>query len=178
MEIYFITSNRHKLAEANHALGTKLKHKNLEIPEMQSTEVKEVAVEKARSAYEAAGHEVVVEDTGVYIKQLNGFPGALAKWFLKSLGGEAICRLLDNYEDRSAYMETCVVAYDGKETHIFCGRLKGSIAKKPRGTNGFGYDSIFVPAGKNTTLAEMDISEKSRISARGMAFKKLKKYLA
>jgi non-canonical purine NTP pyrophosphatase (RdgB/HAM1 family) len=177
MEFIFVTSNEHKAKEMSHILGFNVDAKNLDLPELQSLSVEEVASYKAKVAYAKVKKPVIVEDTGIYINAFNGFPGALAKWFVKGLGHESACRSLDLSKDRGAYAETCIAFYNGKSTKTFVGRIYGSIADHPRGASGFGWDMIFIPKGYKRTFAQMTMNEKSGISMRGIAGRKLKKFL-
>lgn len=176
-ELTFITSNQNKLREAKAILGLQLRHKSLEIPEIQAIEVKKVIEEKAKAAYMLVGEPVLVEDTGLYINALNQFPGALIKWVLSTVGRDGICKLMTNVEDKSAYAEACACIYDGKQLHTFSGIVKGTIAEAPRGSGNFGWDSIFQPDGYHLTFGEMSSEEKNKISHRRQALDKVKIFL-
>ena len=177
MEPVFVTSNANKLREASAILGRELSQSDLEIKEIQALEVKDVVREKAREAYLILKKPVLVEDTGLYIKRLKGFPGALIKWVLGAIGNEGICGLLPQGADRSAYAETGLCLYDGKEFRTFFGRVDGKIAASPRGATNFGWDPVFQPDGHERTFAEMSAEEKNAVSMRAAAFAKLKEYL-
>lgn len=177
MRLAFVTSNKNKAYEVKNILGLDLDIERANIPEIQSLSAEENARHKAYSAYRAIGKPVIVEDTGLYIKGFDGFPGALVKWYLGGVGYEGICRAVDRCKTRSAYAETCIGFHDGKLMKIFTGRIKGTIAKHPRGSNNFGWDRIFVPDGYRKTFAEMGAVEKSKISMRGIATRKLKAFL-
>lgn len=175
MEIFFATSNKNKLKEATSILGREIKSASLEIPEIQSVSVEEVVREKASGAFKLIKSPVIVEDTGLYIESFNNLPGAMVKWFEKSLGYQKICDIVG--ENRAAYAETAVCFDDGNKSIVFTGRLNGSITTEPVGSNGFGWDAIFRPEGLERTLAEMELEEKNKISHRSQAFSKLRKYL-
>ncbi len=177
MELCFITSNKNKLEEVRRMLGVRIASRSLEIEEVQSLDPGEVAAEKARSAYALVHKPVIVEDTALHIKALNGFPGALIKHMEESLGLDGICRLLDAYSDRSAKAETCIAFYNGSRLMRFYGAVEGMISDKPRGGGGFGWDSIFIPDGMSKTFAEMGTDEKNRISHRRKAVMKLRRHL-
>jgi XTP/dITP diphosphohydrolase len=172
----FITSNENKVRQARAILNRPLSSRNLEIPEIQSLDIEEVIVKKAQEAYLKTKEPVLVEDTGLYINSLNGFPGALVKWVLAAIKNEGICNLLKG-PDRSAYAKTGVCIYDGDSPKTFYGRVDGIIVDKPRGTMGFGWAPIFQPNGHATTYGEMTEKEKNRISMRAKAFTELKNYL-
>lgn len=175
--LYFATSNKHKLAEANHALGMRLAQADIDLMEIQDASVRRVARHKAEQAHSILKRPVIVEDTGLYLVGLNGFPGALVKWLVGSVGPRGLCRIVDRLGTRRAYAETCAAFNDGKRTRIFTGRVYGSIAENPSGKTGFGWDAVFVPKGHTKTFAQMGRAEKGAISMRGIAFRKLKKAL-
>ena len=165
------------MREVNKILGRDLLRISLEIPEIQSLEVKDVIVDKAKKAYEMTKKSVLVEDTGLYINGLKGFPGALIKWALQTIGNDGICKLLHDQEDKSAYAETGLCIYDGKLLQTFYGRIDGTITDTPKGSTGFGWDTIFRPNGYEKTFAQMSEEEKNNISMRARAISKLKAYL-
>ena len=177
MKIYFVTSNRTKFVEVERVLGLRLVMKRLNIPEIQATEVSEVVEEKAKTAYGMLKKPLIVEDTGLYLKALNGFPGALMKWMFDSIGNDGICSMLDGFSDRSAYAETCICFYDGKTSRVFSGRIDGVIAKQPKGEYGFDWDRIFQPKGIAKTFGEMSMDQKNSMSMRAEAALKLKRAL-
>ena len=178
MEVVFATSNRNKIKEAREILGFRIRSADLRLDEIQSISVVEIAKHKALQAHLKLARPVMVEDTGLFIEGLNGFPGPLAKWMVNCLGYERTCRAVDGCRNRKAYAETCVAFYDGKEMKAFTGRIRGTIAMHPRGNRKFGWDYIFMPeGGSGRTFAEMTAEEKNRISMRGAALKKLKRFL-
>lgn len=177
MEIVFVTSSKNKLEEARGILGFDIKSREIDLKEVQSLSVEEVAKEKVMQAYRILRVPVVVEDTGLHINGLNGFPGALIKWFIVGFDYEGICRTVDMCRDRSAYGETCVAFYDGKRLRTFIGRVNGRIAMHPNGNRRFGWDYVFIPRGYSKVFAEMTIADKNKISMRAKAFTKLKKFL-
>lgn len=168
----FATGNHQKLKEFESILGIKLNHSDLDLDEIQSTDVEEVARHKAKQAYDILKEPVIVEDTGLYFEELNGLPGALVKFFVKKLTLEQMCSLIK--ENRKAVAITCIAFFDGKELKTFKGETKGEIAKEPRGTNGFGWDPIFIPEGYSQTFAEISSEEKEYKFMRKEAIKRLK----
>jgi XTP/dITP diphosphohydrolase len=177
MKAVFVTSNKFKVNEAKRITGNLLRYRKMELDEIQEINIRKVLAHKALQAYDRIGERVVIEDTGIYINAFGGFPGALTKWMLASMGCEGICTALDGFEDRKAYAESCVALYDGKRLRVFCGTNDGRISDMPRGRKGFGFDSIFIPDKCGKTFSEMGAAEKNRISHRGIAFRKLMKYL-
>ena len=165
----FVTGRPEKALEAER-LGFPLERIDLDLPEPQALEPADVAEAKARAAFERLGCPVVVEDSGLAIEAWGGFPGALVKWLEKSAGLEAIARMLDPFPDRSARAVCVIVYFDGESLHAARGVAEGSIARSPRGSQGFGWDALFVPSGGDRTFAEMTPAEKDRVSHRGKAW--------
>lgn len=175
--IHFVTSNKGKFHEASRILGARIEKMPLGIDEIQEVNVRKVAERKLDDAYGIARKPVVVEDTGLYIRELNGFPGALVKHLEERIGVEGMIRMLAGYRDRQATAETVVGFRDSKGRKVFVSVMNGRIARKARGRNGFGFDSIFIPEGSDKTLAEMDVDEKNGFTARGKSFRKLGAWL-
>ncbi|MFZ3054675.1 MAG: RdgB/HAM1 family non-canonical purine NTP pyrophosphatase [Minisyncoccales bacterium] len=171
----FATGNHQKLKEFEDILGIKLNHSDLDLDEIQSTEVEEVAKHKVKQVYDLLKEPVIVEDTGLYFEELNGLPGALVKFFVKKLTLEKICSLIK--ENRKAKAVTCIAYFDGENLKTFIGETKGKIAEEPRGTNGFGWDPIFIPEGYDKTFAELADEEKTSKFMRKEAIEKLKEFL-
>jgi XTP/dITP diphosphohydrolase len=172
VEALFVTSNPNKAREAAEILGIELRSVALDLPEPQALDVAEVAATKATVAREALGfpdHPILVEDSGLIIEAWNGLPGAFTKWFLGSIGNQGLLKMLSVYPDRSAraICAVAVAAADGS-VRTFVGEVEGSIASEPRGSEGFGWDPIFIPRGHVETYAELG-TEKHRVSHRGRA---------
>ena len=180
MKAIFVTTNEHKRREVEEILGVALRRADLDLPEIQAIDPAEVAAEKARAAREALGDPdlpVLVEDSGLMVDAWGGFPGALTRWVMKSVGNEAMLRMLAPGDDRSA-RAVCVVALaeaDGK-VHTFRGEVRGTVAESPRGEGGFGYDPVFVPEWSSMTYAEMG-EGKNEDSHRTRAFRAVRGWL-
>jgi non-canonical purine NTP pyrophosphatase (RdgB/HAM1 family) len=180
MRAIFVTTNEHKRREVQEILGVALESVDLDLPEVQAIDPAEVASEKARAAREALGASelpVLVEDSGLMVDAWDGFPGALTKWLMRSVGNEGLLRMLVPDEDRSA-RAVCVVALaevDGS-VRTFRGEVSGTLAQEPRGEGGFGYDPVFVPRWSRLTYAEMG-EEKNRDSHRARAFRAVREWL-
>ncbi len=175
----FVTSNPNKRREAAAILGIELDRADLDLPEIQALDVAEVAAEKARAAHEALGgpaRPVIVEDSGLIVESWNGLPGALTKWFIKSVGHAGILKMLGAQEARQA-RAVCAVAVAGNgEVRVFVGEVAGALVREPRGESGFGWDPIFVPDGSSLTYAEMG-EAKSADSHRARAFRAAREWL-
>ncbi len=167
-----ITGNKKKVREFEEILGFKIKSQSLELEEIQEVNVEQVSEYKARKAYEILKEAIIVEDGGLFFDELNGLPGALIKWFEKKLSYQEICDLIK--EDRGAIAKICISYFDGKNLEQFVGEVKGTITKSPKGENGFGWDSIFIPEGASKTFAEMETAEKHNVSMRRIALEKFK----
>jgi non-canonical purine NTP pyrophosphatase (RdgB/HAM1 family) len=169
-----VTSRAEKAREAER-MGFSIDRVDLDLPEPQALDPAEIVEVKARAAYAALRRAVVVEDSGLHLLAWNGFPGALVKWIEKSAGVAAIPRMLESWEDRSA-KATCALAwFDGDRLVAVKGDVSGAIARAPRGTGGFGWDTIFEPEGEARTFAEMAGEEKDRLSHRRRAWEALAK---
>jgi XTP/dITP diphosphohydrolase len=175
--ITVVTGNSKKAKEIEALIGAPVESACLDIKEVQSLSVGEVAREKAFTAYRALGVPVVVDDTGMNIAALGGLPGALVFWFLDTIGPEGILRLMRDSEDRRASVSTCIAYCEGPDVQLFEGIIEGTVSMEIRGTNGFGYDGIFVPNGQSKTYAEMTTEEKNTISMRSIALSKLRDFL-
>ncbi len=182
ISLTFVTSNAGKAREAAAFLGREVAVKDVEIPEIQSLDFAEVARAKAIVAAGALGVPVLVEDSGLAVDAWGGFPGPLTKWITAGAAGyDAFAKMLDGFADRSAEaVSVLAVARPGQSPHevvVAEGRVRGSIALHPRGTNGFGWDVLFIPEGDTRTWAEMSEEEKNKNSHRARAFKRLRALL-
>ncbi len=129
-------------------------------------------------AYNTCNKPVLVEDVSLVFCALNELPGPYIKWFVENAGDDACCRLLDGFDDRSAIIRCTFGYYDGNTTKFFDSELNGSIAKKPQGHNGFGFDRFFINEGYEITRAEMTQEENERTYAELMKpFSKVREYL-
>jgi len=143
----------------------------LEKFEIRSDNVEEIAEAAARHAFMTLGKPVVLDDTGFFVSSLKDFPGAYAAFALNAIGYEGILKLLEGVEDRSARFVTAVGFCDGVHLKTFVGEMHGTISEQPSGSEGFGYDPIFIPEGFTKTYADLTFEEKISISHRSKAFK-------
>ena len=177
MEIVMATANRHKVEEANHVLkgfGVELVPQDLKGDEIQDMDPVKVAKACAEGIVASFDRPFVVEDTALSVKALGGFPGALASHAFRTIGNEGIIRLLEGVKDRSAYFEAAVAyGVPAGNIWVFTGRVHGTIAMEAKGTMGFGFDPIFIPEGHTKTFGEMTLEEKSKVSHRALAFRRL-----
>jgi XTP/dITP diphosphohydrolase len=169
----FVTSNENKWREAQMILGRSLDRITLELPEIQAPTTMEVAREKAKVAYTLLKRPVIIEDAGVELEALGGFPGPFIKYWEKLGGLESICRAADGLKSRRVEAVCALVAWDENGPRPFEGRAVGTLAPSPRGSNGFGWDSIFIPEGDSRTWGEVTPAEKDARSHRRRAWEQL-----
>ena len=177
MKIYLVTSNKFKAAEFKTILEPKIKveHIQLEYPEIKSDDPEEIARLAAKQLAEQLQKPVVVEDSGLFIKALNGFPGTCSAYIHKRIGLDGILRVMKGIKYREAmYMSAVGYCEPGKEAVSFLGTEKGKISDKIKGKYGFGHDPIFIPEGSKNTYGEMKDYKKK---FRKMAILKLVDYL-
>jgi XTP/dITP diphosphohydrolase len=176
--VLFATSNKHKFQEASQLLDMKITQLEFDYTEIRSESLEEVARDAVRAAYKRCREPVFVEDTGLFIKELNGFPGPYSGWVHGKIGSEGIIKLLDGVSNRSAYFEAFIGYMKDKEhVSLFHGKCPGTIALEPRGDDGFGYDSIFIPDGGHQTFAE-SIELKNKLSHRYKALLEFSKSIS
>jgi XTP/dITP diphosphohydrolase len=179
----FVTTNIHKFQEARRVLSeykiaTALLR--VEAVEIQDDNAVNIAKASALDAVKNSGLPVFIEDAGIFIEALNGFPGPYSSYVYRTVGTKGILKLMRNRENRDAYFQA-VIAFSSPEEPPTCfiGRVKGKIALEERGTSGFGYDPIFEPAGGGgRTFAEMTTEEKNKLSHRSEALRKFADWFA
>lgn len=155
-----------------------------EAPETGAT-FEDNALAKARDAAAATGLPSVADDSGLTVDALGGMPGVLsARWAGRHGDDQANLELVlaqtsDTPDERmgAAFVCATALAVPGRGETVVRGEWRGTLARKPRGTNGFGYDPIFVPEGETRTSAELDPVEKDAVSHRGRALRALLPYL-
>jgi len=184
-EIVLATQNAHKIAEIKKILPENIQLKTLKdisfegnLKETGKT-LDENALQKLRQIAIPYDVDAIADDTGLEVNALNGAPGVYSARYAGEEAGyeDNVQKLLTEMEgktDRSAQFRTVVAYSDGHKEHLVSGIVKGHIAESPRGTGGFGYDSVFIPEGYEQTFAEMSAEEKNKISHRAKALEKLK----
>lgn len=188
MKLIFATNNNHKLTEISQLIRgiTLVSLMDIgfseDIPEDFDT-LEENALFKARYIFNRTGMNVFADDTGLEAEALGGKPGVHSARFAGegrdfSANIDKLLELLDGKMNRNARFRTIIaLILDGKE-YIFEGIAEGVITKERRGTDGFGYDPVFLPAGMKKTFAEIPLEEKNLISHRARAFEKLRNFLS
>ena len=187
-KIVFATGNPNKLKEIKSAIksfeivGLKDLGITEEIPETGDT-LKKNALQKAKYVYDKTGLDCFSDDTGLEIEALNYRPGVYSAMYAgpdcnAENNMQKVLRELEEAHNRAAQFKTVIaLILQGKE-HFFEGEVSGVILKEKSGKDGFGYDPIFRPIGYKESFAEMSIAQKNEISHRGLAIKKLVKFLA
>ncbi len=180
-DIVFATSNPAKAREASHFLGRRVEARPLDVREIQSLSFETVVRAKALEASRVLGTAVLVDDSGLSLLAWHGYPGPFTRWAIDATGEDGFARLVDAVGDRRAEaVAALAVARPGdleNDVLVVVGRVSGRIAPAPRGTNGFGWDVIFIPEGEDRTYAEMDAGEKNADSHRARAFRALRALL-
>ena len=172
--LQFVSSNPNKVRELEGILQISIQMNPLELIEIQTDDLTELVIYKARNAFQLSPSPLLVEDTSLYFEQWRNLPGPFIKWFIKSLTLEKLVELLSQGENLKA-RAVCVLAFtsDGEKVHCFEGEVLGEIVA-PRGDHGFGWDPIFQPIGSQKTFGEMTFTEKQSFSMRekaALAFK-------
>lgn len=188
LKLVFATANQNKINEIqllipSHIQLLSLKDINCEedIPETQLT-IEGNALQKANYVYEKYKYNCFADDTGLEIEALNYQPGVLsARYAGISKNADAnmdkVLKELTNINNRAARFKTIISLVINERVKQFEGIVKGTILNQKIGTNGFGYDPIFIPDGYSKSFAEMTMSEKNKISHRAIAVNKLVEYL-
>lgn len=169
-DLFFVSSNNHKYVEAKSILetfGIKLGFLKSELEEIQSNSLDEIALRKAKDAFSKFKKPVIIEDDGLFINSLSGFPGPYSSYVFKTIGNDGILNLLKN--NRKAKFVTIITYCDKTNFQSFTAKLDGMISKFQQG-KGWGYDPIFIPKNSQKTFAE--INEKNKLSHRYKALKK------
>jgi XTP/dITP diphosphohydrolase len=174
MEIVFVTTNKGKMGEAieiGREFGIEFIPNDYDTIEIQSHDTKEIAIESAKDAYDKIKQPLIVEDSGLFIEALNGFPGTYSAYVFKTIGLDGVMKTMQDVPDRKAVMKSAVAYTDGNEVKSFLGEVSGVIPDNEKGLNGFGYDPIFIPDGNDKTFGE-DTEFKSKVSHRARSLRK------
>ena len=182
MKVLFLTSNKNKVIEANRTLselGYEVEQFLIDglapkIIEPQSSKIEIVSEFKIQQALELISdtnfenYALLVEDSGLFIESLNDFPGVFSSYFFGTLGNEGILKLLENESNRNAEYRAYSILYSNGVYFRALGKCSGTISTEIKGSNGFGYDPIFIPnSGGGHTFGEMEDYEKQSKSHRG-----------
>lgn len=181
MRLVFVTGNEGKVRELRQLLPAwDVVQDGRGYPEVQAESLEEVCRFGAQHLLAGGlAPPFVLEDSGLFVPALGGFPGVYSRHALETLGCDGLLRLLGDGRDRAAWFATCLLLVDASGTpHAFLGRCDGSIATQAVGDGGFGFDPVFVPDGWTRTFAQATAAEKGAVSHRGKAVRALAAHLA
>lgn len=190
MKIIFATQNHGKVEEVKAIFnGSQFEiislydlGNNMDVEETGAT-FSENAFLKAKAVFDYYKEPVLADDSGLMIEQLDGRPGVISARYsgenctYEDNNLKVIKELSEFSEPHKAKFVSTAIFYDSANTIEAVGELHGIIIKEQRGTNGFGYDPVFIPEGYEKTIGELDFEEKNRISHRAKSFEKLKELL-
>lgn len=171
--ITFASANQNKFFEVQSILSTRniaVDFSQIHLVEIQSDILEEIVTEKVKTAFAKIGRQVIVEDDGLFINSLSGFPGPYSSFVYRTIGNDGILKLLTGPAKRSAYFRSLIAFYNGITLSISNGRVDGRISDRVT-EGGWGYDPIFVPDGTDLTFAELKKS-KNEYSHRRRALEK------
>lgn len=152
------------------ARGFEVEHLRTKYPEVQADTLEETIVPGLEWLMERYHRPLFIDDSGLFVDALKGFPGVYSSYVFKTLGCEGILRLMEGLRDRRARFECCIGYLEpGGEPLIAKGVAHGSISLEMAGEGGFGYDPVFVPEEHTRTYAQMEVGEKNTMSHRGRA---------
>ncbi len=177
-----MTTNRGKANEVRNLLktfGIEIDVCAIKLTEIQSDNLEEIAMRSCEEAYGVLKKPVFVEDAGLFIECLNGFPGPYSSYVYRTIGVTGILKLMEEKENRAAFFKSCIACkISGEPPSLFSGVCIGKISHEPKGSSGFGFDPIFVPEeGYGKTFAEMTTEEKNAVSHRGKSLRLLVEWL-
>jgi inosine triphosphate pyrophosphatase len=170
-KLTLVTGNKGKLNEWRRIIpdSIQLVSHDVDAAEIQSLDIEEIVLDKARRAYEQLRVPVVVEDVSAGLKKFGWLPGPFIKFFIKTMGEAALFTIAS--KSGEAAKVTCAIAFfDGKHFFTVKAESYGKVVM-PRGSNGFGFDKVFVPDGYTKTYGEMTNEEKDTVSHRSKAIK-------
>ncbi|MHA1727142.1 MAG: XTP/dITP diphosphatase [Promethearchaeota archaeon] len=185
-KLTFVTGNVHKFNEIKALLTSEeididiMLNDRVKPMEIQSSSLEEVAEFKINSVKEKIDGSFFIEDSGFFVESLNGFPGVYSSYVMNVLGNEGILKLINGLKKRRAKFRSIIALYIGNKdkNFLFSGEVIGTIASKIRGTQGFGFDPIFISEKiPDKTFGELLTYEKNEISHRSLSFRKLIKFL-
>jgi len=177
MKIFFATHNPGKVREFKQILSgvAEIEQVNDDYPELRSDDPEEIVKEAVKKLAEKYKKPMVAEDSGIFIKSLDDFPGTCSAYVHKRIGLKGLLKLMADVKDRTCEYRSAVgYCEPGKEAISFLGKEEGSIASEEKGNNGFGHDPIFIPSGSSKTYGEMDDVEDVKKFRRNAVLKLLK----
>jgi XTP/dITP diphosphohydrolase len=175
--VFFVTGNIHKFNEACQVLRTfeisTVMVKRISVIEAQFDTIEEIAERSVLEAVQKTHLPVFVEDAGLFIKALNGFPGPYSSYVFRTIGNKAILKLMHGLRNRKATFKSAIAYSEPgmKKAIMFLGKIDGELLNKEQGNRGFGFDPIFQPNFSSKSFAEMTLKEKNRQSHRALALR-------
>ena len=167
---FLVTSNIHKFNEARRILSkykiATAMLKKIGAAEIQDDDIENVAKASAVDAFRKSKLPIIVEDAGLFVEALEGFPGPYSSFVYRTISNEGILKLMENVTNRNAYFKS-VVAFLSPvmdEPLCFCGEIKGKIGKEKRGSQGFGFDPIFNPSNSSPSYIGTSTSKSPSIT--------------
>lgn len=179
MDLAFVTSNPGKVAEAKGILGPygiRVRPVKRVLPEPQADTLEEVVAAKL-AALPPRRTPQLVEDSGLFLDGLAGFPGVYSAYVYRIWRFDPILELLRRRPREATFRAVAGVRL-GRRTWTFPGECRGTIASRPKGSYGFGFDPIFRPEGARRTFAEMEPEAKWAVSHRGRALRSVGEFLS
>jgi len=170
-DVLFASSNTHKYEEAEKILsefGIKLEFFQTDLVEIQDESLSKIAVQKALNAYDKCKKPVIVEDDGLFIDSLSGFPGPYSSYIFDTIGNNGILKLIGDNRD-AQFVAIIAFCDSSNKPTLFESSVAGTISKNIQ-DGGWGYDPIFIPGKQNKTYAELD--NKNKLSHRYESLKK------
>jgi XTP/dITP diphosphohydrolase len=170
--LYFVSTNHNKYLEIESILQKyhiSVVFSKLVLTEIQSDSIEEIAIEKSKYAFAEISRPVIVEDDGLFICQLNGFPGQYSSYVYKTIGNDGILKLMNNSKQRFAIFKSSLAFSDDMNHYGFTGEAEGRIAFGIT-EGGWGYDPIFIPNGSDLTFGQLQVlNRKTEFSHRAKA---------
>jgi XTP/dITP diphosphohydrolase len=172
VELRFITSSPQKIEEVSEILkpaGVVISPVALGIEEIQTEDLQTLVRRKALAAFDKVRRPLLVEHTALSLNHLNGLPGGLTRVFWSRLGPERFCELFGHTADPGMTVQAMIGYVDGRKFSYHEGKVVGRVAPAPAGDRGFGWDSVFIPEGRDVTYAQLEGDEKNQVSMRRLA---------
>lgn len=179
-QLRFLTKNDGKFRELSELIDSSkysLIQDKTEISELQTEDMQTLIRDKLLKAFDRIRRPLIVDHTGLQFDLLNDFPSGLTSVFYDKLLAEGIAKLVGESNKNGVTAITHIGYCDGRMVHYFDGRLRGSISPEPRGSEGFQWDTVFIPDGYDKTFAELGNKKKNEISMRRIAFDKFAEFL-
>ncbi len=179
MELRFVSNNPHKIREVQRMFehsSIKITPVYFKIKEIQTENIQDIVKDKVKKAFNEIGRHLIVEHTGLYVKNMGELPGGLTQVFWDKLQADRFITLFDQKENSILEAKTVIAYCDTKKIYTFEGVTTGVCASEPRGSREFQWDCIFIPDECDKTFAELG-DEKETFSMRRIALEKLDLFL-